>query len=146
MKRHLVSTAAALAMMSGATCFAQGSESHAPATPQGTAEPSARLVVDAVLPGPLANGAVVLPFRLENMKIIPLYGETALGVTPRIGHLHVTVDDAAWHWVHSDNEPIVVQGLAAGAHHLTLELADPTHHVIDSKTVSFEIPRGHASH
>jgi hypothetical protein len=94
----------------------------------------------------LAKGAVVLPFRLENMKLMPLYGETALSVTPRVGHLHVTVDDASWHWVHSDNEPIVVQGLAAGAHHLTLELADPIHHVIESKTVSFEIPRAQSSH
>lgn len=144
--RRLVSFFAALAIVGGSPCFAEGPENHnTHAAQQTAAQPSAHLVVDAALPGPLAKGAVILPFRLENMKLMPLYGAPALSVTPRVGHLHVTVDDASWHWVHADSEPIVVQGLAAGTHHVTLELADPVHHVIESKTVSFEIPQAQSS-
>ncbi len=36
----------------------------------------------------------------------------AVNLPPRIGHLHVTVDDSAWHWGDfSDNKTIVVVGL-----------------------------------
>jgi Family of unknown function (DUF6130) len=142
MMRHLVfPVAAVLAFACGAACFADEPGSHnAHVLPQPATEAAVHLIVDAVLPGPLAKGAAVLPFRIENMKIMPLYGQAALDVAPRIGHLHITVDDAPWHWVHADNEPIVIQGLAAGLHHITVDLADPIHRVVESKTVSFEIP------
>ena len=35
---------------------------------------------------------------------------------------------------------VVVVGLAPGPHRILFELADPTHRVIDSKTVHFTIP------
>jgi hypothetical protein len=62
-------------------------------------------------------------------------------VTPRIGHIHVTLDDATWHWVDASGEPLIIQGLTPGPHRVLIDLADPTHRVIDSKTVSFEIPQ-----
>lgn len=99
------------------------------------------LVVAPPLPEALARGLAVIPYRADNLRIVPVYGPAALGVTPRIGHVHVTVDDAGWHWVDASGEPLIIQGLMPGPHRVLIELADPTHRVIDSKTVSFEVPR-----
>ena len=88
----------------------------------------------------LARGLAVIPYCTENVRILPVYGAAALGVVPRVGHVHVTVDDSPWHWVDASGEAIVVQGLAPGAHRILLELADPTHRVIDRGLVTFEIP------
>jgi len=105
-----------------------------------TLQPPARLVVDCPLPESLSRGLVVVRHRTENLRIVPVYGPAALDVSPRIGHLHVTLDDAPWHWVDASGEPLIVQGLPPGPHKLLVELADPTHKVIDSATVEFEIP------
>jgi uncharacterized protein DUF6130 len=104
------------------------------------AQPPASLVVDAPLPGQLAMGLVVVRYRAENLRIVPVFGPAALNVSPRIGHLHVTLDAAPWHWVEASGEPIIVQGLPPGPHELLIELADPTHKVIDRATVRFEVP------
>jgi hypothetical protein len=104
------------------------------------AEAPARLIVDAPLPAQLAKGLVVVRYRTENLRIVPVFGAGALDVSPRIGHLHVTLDDAAWHWVDASAEPLIIQWLPPGPHKLLIELADPTHKVIDSSSVQFEIP------
>jgi hypothetical protein len=104
------------------------------------AEAPARLIVDAPLPAQLAKGLVVVRYRTENLRIVPVFGAGALDVSPRIGHLHVTLDDAAWHWVDASAEPLIIQWLPPGPHKLLIELADPTHKVIDSASVQFEIP------
>jgi hypothetical protein len=104
-------------------------------------EPPAKIIVDPPLPETLARGLVVLQYRTENLRIAPVFGPGALDVSPRIGHLHVTVDDASWHWVDASGEPLIIQGLKPGSHRVLIELADPTHRVIDSKTVSIEIPQ-----
>jgi len=98
------------------------------------------LIVDQPLPGPLAKGQVFIGYRTENIRIVPVYGKGALDVSPRIGHLHVTVDGTPWHWADASNEPIVLVGLPPGLHKVLLELADPTHKVITSKTVEFVVP------
>ena len=103
-------------------------------------QPAARLVVDAPLPEALARGYVVIRYRAENLRIMPVYGPSALGVLPRIGHLHVTLDDLPWHWLDASAEPLSINGLPPGPHKILIELEDPTHKLIDSKTVSFEIP------
>jgi hypothetical protein len=108
------------------------------AAPESQAQ--ARLIVSSPLAEFLARGLVVIQYRAENLRIAPVFGPAALHVTPRIGHLHITVDDATWHWVDASGEPLVVQGLEAGHHEVRLDLADPTHRVIDSRTVRFEIP------
>jgi hypothetical protein len=41
----------------------------------------------------------------------------------------------------ASNEPLIIQGLTPGPHRVLIELADPTHRMIDSKTVSLEIPQ-----
>jgi hypothetical protein len=110
------------------------------------AEEPAHLIVADAFPDALARGLVVIQYRAENLRIVPVYGSAALNVTPRIGHLHVTVDDSPWHWVDASGEPLIIQGLASGSHRILIELADPTHRVIDRKTVSVEIPQHPAAH
>lgn len=127
-------------------CLAAPEGQDAHISSQAVMQPPAHLTVTSALPGPLANGVAVIPFRVEQLKIVPVYGEAALAVSPRIGHLHITVDDAPWHWLHSSDESIVVQGLVAGPHHVLLELADANHRLIESKMVSFEIPQSRPSH
>ena len=104
-----------------------------------TQEP-ARLVVGPPLPEFLARGLVIIQYRAENLRIIPVYGPAALEVKPRIGHIHVTVDDAGWHWADASGEQLIIQGLEPGPHSVRIDLADPTHRVIDSQTVRLEIP------
>ena len=101
---------------------------------------AARLIVAPPLPDALARGLAVIPYRADNLRILPVYGPAALNVTPRVGHVHVTLDDSPWHWVDASGEPLIIQGLAPGPHRVLIELADPTHHVIDHQTVSFVIP------
>ena len=101
---------------------------------------SPHIQVAPPLPGPLSMGVAVIQFRAENVKLIPVYGAAATSVVPRIGHLHITVDGANWHWVHANDEPIVIQGLSSGTHRVLFELADANHKVLESESVDFEIP------
>ena len=105
-----------------------------------SAEPPARIVIDPPLPEPLARGLVVIQYRTENLRIAPVFGLGALDVSPRVGHLHVTVDDAPWHWVDASGEPLIIQGLPPGPHKVLVQLADPTHRVIDHGLVELIIP------
>jgi hypothetical protein len=98
------------------------------------------LIVDDPLPEPLSRGLVFIQYRGENIRIVPVFGKGALQVSPRIGHIHVTVDDLPWHFVDASGETLIVVGLAPGPHQILVELADPNHHVITSQTVSFVIP------
>lgn len=106
-------------------------------------EPAPKLVVDPPLPGPLAQGVVQIQYRAENVRIVPVFGAGALSVSPRVGHLHITVDDLPWHWADaSDNNTIDIAGLPSGQHKVLIELVDPTHHVFtgQTKTVTFTVP------
>lgn len=103
-------------------------------------EPPPRLIVDPPLPGPLAQGKVFIQYTTENIRVVPVFGKGALDVSPRIGHLHITVDDAPWHFVDASGETIILVGLIPGPHKVLIELADPTHKVITSKTVKFVVP------
>ena len=122
-------------MSSGDTNFAL------PAISAPEVQPAARLVVAPPLPDALVRGLVVIQYRAENLRIQPVYGAAALSVKPRIGHIHITVDECPWHWVDASGEPLIIQHLSPGAHRVLIELADPTHRVLDSAVVRFEIPR-----
>lgn len=109
-------------------------------------EPAAKLIVAPPLPGSLAQGRVVIQYYAENLRILPVYGSGALDVSPRIGHLHVTVDDAPWHWADGSNEPIIIVGMKPGPHKILVELVDPTHKTITQQTISFTVPEVSSSH
>ncbi|WP_298908929.1 DUF6130 family protein [uncultured Nostoc sp.] len=99
-----------------------------------------KLIVDLPLPEPLAQGRVFIQYRTENLRVLPVFGKGALDVSPRIGHIHITVDDAPWHFVDTSGETIILVGLEPGAHKVLIELADPMHKVITSETVKFTLP------
>lgn len=104
-------------------------------------EPPPRLIVEPPIPARLAAGAVLIPYRTENFRILPIFGPAANAVSPRAGHLHVTVDDLPWHWADaSDDQTLVVVGLPPGPHKILLELALPDHRVLTGQTVSFVVP------
>ena len=103
-------------------------------------EAPAKLIVDPPLPEPLALGRVFIQYRTENLRVIPVFGQGALKVSPRVGHIHITVDDAPWHFVDASGETIILVGLIPGPHRVLIELADPTHRVITSQTVKFVVP------
>jgi hypothetical protein len=108
-------------------------------------EPPPRLIVDPPLPGPLAEGRVFIQYRTENLRVVPVFGAGALDVSPRIGHVHVTVDDTGWHFVDASGETLILVGLSPGPHRVLIELADPTHRVIRSETVRFTVPPAKAA-
>lgn len=103
-------------------------------------EPPAKLMVDPPLSEPLSQGRVFIQYRTENLRMLPVFGKGALDVSPRVGHIHITVDDTPWHFVDTSGETIILVGLEPGLHKVLIELADPTHNVITSKTVMFTVP------
>lgn len=111
-----------------------------PAIAAPASQPPARLIVAPPLAEALKRGLLVIQYRAENLRFVEVFGPAALSVVPRVGHLHVSVDGAAWHWVDASGQPLIIQGLTPGKHRVTIDLADPTHHVIDTCTVEFEIP------
>ena len=141
----LVLAAAASFALTCGTMAAEESYAPAPLVPLAS-QPAPRLLVDVPLAEQLAQGLVVIRYRAENLRIVPVFGPAALDVSPRIGHVHVTVDGAPWHWADASGEPLIIQGLPAGPHRVLIELADPTHKVIDSQLVAFDIPQRASSH
>ena len=84
-------------------------------------------------------------YRVENLRIVPVFGPGALQVSPRVGHLHVIVDDLPWWWADaSDNNTVDIAGFPPGQHKVKIELVDPNHNVFpgQSKTLTFTIPEG----
>jgi hypothetical protein len=146
-RRNVLAASAALALLAAGpvlatSAFAQNArEISASPLVNIENEPAAKLIVGAPAPGPLARGVAVIPYRLENFRILPVVGADALKISPRIGHLHVTLDDLPWHWADfSDSQTIVVGVLSPGQHKVTIELADPEHRVLAAQTVTFTVP------
>ena len=108
--------------------------------PLASPQPPAQLIVDPLLPEPLSRGVAIVPYQAVNLRIVPIFGANALDVSPRVGHLHVTVDDTPWHWADASGLPIIVAGLTPGPHKIELILADPTHQPLDRKMVEFVVP------
>src|SRR5260221_11435345 len=50
-------------------------------------EAPANLIVDPPIPEQLALGRVFIQYRTENLRILPVFGNAALAVSPRLGHL-----------------------------------------------------------
>ena len=106
------------------------------------AEPAAKIVIDPPLSEPLASrGVVVIQYCAENMRMAPVFGQGALTVSPRVGHVHVTVDDSPWHWADASGNPIILRGLPPGRHTVLIELVDPNHQPVDKGAVTFDVPK-----
>jgi hypothetical protein len=106
-------------------------------------EPPAKMIVDPPIPEQLAQGRVFIQYRTENLRILPVFGNAALAVSPRVGHLHYYVDGQSWPIVDTSGETVVLVGLKPGAHSVRLELADATHKPIQgaSQVVEFTVPQ-----
>ena len=90
--------------------------------------------------GAAGPGVVVLQYRAENIRIVPVFGPAALAVSPRIGHLHVTVDELPWDWADASGAPVIIQNLPPGPHRVLVELADANHHILDHRVIEFSVP------
>jgi len=102
-------------------------------------EPAARLIVEPPLPGPLARGVVFIPYRLENFRILPVGGPAARNVSPRVGHLHITV--VPWQWAdYGQSNTIILVGMPRGQHKVLIELVDAEGNVFTGQTVTFDSP------
>jgi hypothetical protein len=111
-------------------------------------EPPPKLIVDSPLPNLLAHGVVWIQYRVENVHIVPVFGKGALQASPRVGHLHISVDDLPWLWADaSDMNTVDLAGMPPGPHKVRIELVNANHEPFpgQSKTVTFTIPEG-ASH
>jgi hypothetical protein len=113
-------------------------------------EPPPRLIVDPPLEAPLAQGVFQAQYRVENLRIENVFGPAAIGVSPRLGHLHVIVDDLPWWWADaSDNNTVDIANLPPGPHKVTIQLVNPNHQVFPGQvaTLKFNVPpRAGASH
>jgi hypothetical protein len=112
-------------------------------------EPAPKLIVDPPLPEGLAIGVFWAQYRVENLRIVPVFGPGAVDVSPRIGHLHVIVDDLPWWWADaSDNNTVDIANLPPGEHKVRIELVDANHNVIPGqvKTLRFTIPESAKAH
>ena len=104
-------------------------------------EPPPNLIVDQPLPEGLALGFVWIQYRVENLRIVPVFGAGATKVSPRVGHLHITVDDLPWWWADaSDSRTIDIAGLPVGQHKVRIELVDANHKILQTRTVTFTLP------
>jgi hypothetical protein len=103
-------------------------------------EPPAKIIIDPPLAEPLSHGRVMIQYRTENLHIVPVFGPAALAVSPRIGHIHVTVDDATWHLADASGVPVIINGLAPGRHKILIQLVNANHQPIDQGTVQFTMP------
>jgi Family of unknown function (DUF6130) len=134
----------AAVMLYGSTALAQSATQTcrpAQVIPLTGTEPAAKLVIDAPLAEPLASrGVAVISYCAENMRLAPVFGPGALAVSPRVGHIHVTVDEAPWHWADASGTPLILRGLPPGPHKVLIELVDANHQAVDKGTVTFDVP------
>ena len=108
-------------------------------------EPAPKLIVDQPLPEGLAIGLFWAQYRVENVHIQQVFGAGALNVSPRVGHLHIQVDDLPFLWADaSDNNTVDIAFLERGQHKVKIDLVDATHNVFpgQSVTLTFTILKG----
>ncbi|HET6410083.1 MAG TPA: DUF6130 family protein [Chthoniobacteraceae bacterium] len=129
----------------GVIAFAQSAKDIRGASPylEITNEPAPKLIVDPPLPEGLAHGIFWAQYRVENLRIVPVFGKGAAQTSPRVGHLHVIVDDLPWWWADaSDNNTIDIAGLPPGEHKVKIQLVGADHNVFPGQvvTLKFTVP------
>jgi hypothetical protein len=145
MRITMASLVAGSVLMAASVAAAQSAQQvrgAAPVVPL-TNEPPAKIIIDPPLAEPLSQGRVVIQYRTENLHIVPVFGPAALAVSPRIGHIHVTVDDSPWRWADASGEPLIVNGLPPGPHKILIQLENANHQPLDQGVVQFTIPAPH---
>jgi hypothetical protein len=147
MKHAFIALIAATAILAPAARAQPAKEILGPAAvvPLTEQQPPAKIIVDPPLAEPLSRGQVFIQYRAENLRIVPVFGPNALDVSPRIGHIHVIVDDAPWHWADTSGEPLILVGLPAGPHKVQIILANANHQPLDRATVEFVVPETNAA-
>jgi hypothetical protein len=140
MRIPLVAMAFALCTSGAFAQTAREIRGPAGVVPLASEEPPARIIIDPPVADWLAHGMVVIQYRAENLRIVQVFGPAALDVSPRIGHIHVTVDDAPWRWADASGEPLIINGLPAGPHKILIELVNANHQTLDQGVVNFVIP------
>lgn len=129
-----------LATIAAGTVLAIGAFAQSGVVPVDN-EPAPRLIVEPPLAGPLAKGVVFIPYRVENLRILPVGGAAARTVSPRVGHLHITVDDLLWQWAdYGNSNTIILVGMPRGEHKVQIEVVDPEGKVFTGQTVTFTSP------
>jgi hypothetical protein len=104
-------------------------------------EPAPTLTAEQPLAGPLAQGVVFIPYRVDHLRILPVAGADARKLSPRVGHLHITVDDLPWLWADfGQSNTIVLAGMPRGEHKVLIELVDAEGNVLAAQTVKFRSP------
>jgi len=146
----LIKTLAAVAAgtVLATSAFAQSAREVRGSTPYLAIEnePPPKLIVDPPLAAGLDQGVVWIQYRVENVRILPVFGAGALNVSPRVGHLHIRVDDLPWLWADaSDLNTIDMAGMPPGQHKVLIELVNADHQVFPgcatcSQTVTFTVP------
>ena len=137
----LIKTFAAVAAgtVLATSAFAQSAREIRGASPYVSIEnePAPKLIVDPPRHDALAQGVFQAQYRVENVRIVSVFGAGALNSSPRVGHLHITVDDLPWWWADaSDNNTIDIAGLPAGQHKVKIALVDANHNVFPGQVVT----------
>ena len=147
MKRTFIALVAATAILASAARAQTAKDFLGPAgvVPLTEQQPPAKIIVDPPLAEPLSRGYVFIQYRAENLRIVPVFGPNALDLSPRIGHIHVIVDDAPWHWADASGEPLILVGFPAGPHKVEIILANANHQPLDRATVEFVVPETDAA-
>jgi hypothetical protein len=128
------------ASVAAGVVFATGAFAQSTVVPLDN-EPAARLIVEQPLAGPLARGVAYIPYRVENLRILPVGGPASRNVSPRVGHLHITVDDLPWQWAdYGLSNTIILVGMPRGQHKVLIEAVDPEGNVFTGQTVTFYSP------
>lgn len=104
-----------------------------------------------VQPTPGLGPVAIVQFTTQGFKIEGLARHRGMDhkmdKMMNAGHIHVTVDDNSWYWVHSNSDPVVIAGLNPGPHKVTLELVGADHMSMNppvKQTVTFTMGRGEA--
>jgi Family of unknown function (DUF6130) len=119
---NLLITTLAVVAVSGALATV-GSAESAVATIHDEAPP--KLIVEPPLQGPLARGVVFIPYRVENLRILPEGGPAARNVPPRVVHLPITAAELPWQWAdYGQSNTIIMVGMPRAEHKVLIEAVD----------------------
>ncbi len=143
--KHLAAAVAATVASLAASAQTGTEATRPPGVIPVAAEPAPKIIAYPALPDALARGVVIIQHRTENLRVLPVFGAQAVAVSPHLGHIHVTVDNWPGTWAHTSTDPVILVGLTPGPHKIRLEIADPSHKILASDTVSVTVPERKAA-